>query len=284
MATTAFAVGSIRSYRRSPMLHPHSAFDFGGRLRSWLRRSRSRRQTLRVCLARNVAAGTTGDAATKYARLGAAGCCTGRVASVVDTATARASPPGISAAASVRQCGGFGLRPSFVILGSPGQVISSRPPTRRSSSATGARPRSASNIYSIVLLLHWVATQARSCVRRAEAKATSIPHSYTGRLRIVKLALPCENADRSVDAGGVLATQPFDRRVLRSDPWPSSREQGVAGTTVNAVARRAGVARSSIYPRYSSRDRLITAAIRAAIGREPNPGHRRPRAGHPPHR
>ncbi len=41
------------------------------------------------------------------------------------------------------------------------------------------------------------------------------------------------------------------------------------GTTVNAVARRAGVARATIYLRYPSRDLLITAAVRAAIGREP---------------
>ncbi len=59
-----------------------------------------------------------------------------------------------------------------------------------------------------------------------------------------------------------------DKRVLRATV-AILRERGVAGTTVNAVARRAGVARASIYLRYPSRDRLITAAIRAAIGREP---------------
>ena len=44
---------------------------------------------------------------------------------------------------------------------------------------------------------------------------------------------------------------------------------GVQGTTIHAVARRSGVARASIYLRYANRDALITAAIRAAIGRDP---------------
>lgn len=46
-------------------------------------------------------------------------------------------------------------------------------------------------------------------------------------------------------------------------------EVGVDGTTINAVARRSGVARASIYLRYPGRDALLTATIRAAIGREP---------------
>ena len=49
------------------------------------------------------------------------------------------------------------------------------------------------------------------------------------------------------------------------------RDEGIEGTTINAVARRSGVARASIYLRYRGRDALITAAIRAAIGREPIP-------------
>ncbi len=47
--------------------------------------------------------------------------------------------------------------------------------------------------------------------------------------------------------------------------------KGPAGTTINAVARRSGVARASIYLRYPGRDALVTAAIRTAIGREPIP-------------
>ncbi len=46
---------------------------------------------------------------------------------------------------------------------------------------------------------------------------------------------------------------------------------GVGATTINAVARRSGVARASIYLRYPGRDALVTAAIRAAIGRDPIP-------------
>lgn len=49
------------------------------------------------------------------------------------------------------------------------------------------------------------------------------------------------------------------------------RESGPAGTTINAVARRSGVARASIYLRYPGRDALVTAAIGAARGREPIP-------------
>ena len=60
----------------------------------------------------------------------------------------------------------------------------------------------------------------------------------------------------------------LDARILRA-AIATFRERGVEGTTVNAVARRAGVARATIYLRYPSRDLLITAAIRAAIGREP---------------
>lgn len=60
----------------------------------------------------------------------------------------------------------------------------------------------------------------------------------------------------------------LDARILRA-ATAILRERGVEGTTVNAVARRASVARATIYLRYPSRDHLITAAIRAAIGRQP---------------
>jgi len=46
---------------------------------------------------------------------------------------------------------------------------------------------------------------------------------------------------------------------------------GPDATTINAVARRSGVARASIYLRYPNRDALLAAAIRAAIGRPPIP-------------
>jgi AcrR family transcriptional regulator len=45
--------------------------------------------------------------------------------------------------------------------------------------------------------------------------------------------------------------------------------RGPDGLTINAVARRSGVARASIYLRFPGRDALLAATIRAAIGREP---------------
>jgi AcrR family transcriptional regulator len=46
---------------------------------------------------------------------------------------------------------------------------------------------------------------------------------------------------------------------------------GPEGLTINAVARRSRVARASIYLRYPSRSALLSATLRAAIGREPFP-------------
>ena len=45
--------------------------------------------------------------------------------------------------------------------------------------------------------------------------------------------------------------------------------KGSDGLTINAVARRSGVARASIYLRYPSTHALMAAALRAAIGRDP---------------
>jgi AcrR family transcriptional regulator len=47
--------------------------------------------------------------------------------------------------------------------------------------------------------------------------------------------------------------------------------RGPEGLTMNAVARRSGVARASIYLRFPGRDALLTATVRAAVGREPFP-------------
>jgi len=47
--------------------------------------------------------------------------------------------------------------------------------------------------------------------------------------------------------------------------------KGPDGLTINAVARRSGVARASIYLRYPSTAALMAATLRAAIGREPFP-------------
>ncbi len=47
--------------------------------------------------------------------------------------------------------------------------------------------------------------------------------------------------------------------------------RGPEGVTMNAVATRSGVARASIYLRFPGRDALLSATVRAAIGRDPFP-------------
>ena len=46
---------------------------------------------------------------------------------------------------------------------------------------------------------------------------------------------------------------------------------GLEGTTIQAIAERARVARATIYLRWPTREALIAAALRHAIGREPFP-------------
>ena len=46
-------------------------------------------------------------------------------------------------------------------------------------------------------------------------------------------------------------------------------EAGLAGTTIRAIAERAGVARATIYLRWPGRDALITAAVQLAMGGPP---------------
>src|SRR5688500_5827692 len=46
---------------------------------------------------------------------------------------------------------------------------------------------------------------------------------------------------------------------------------GPEGVTMNAVAKRSGVARASIYLRFQGRDAFLNATVRAAVGREPFP-------------
>ena len=47
--------------------------------------------------------------------------------------------------------------------------------------------------------------------------------------------------------------------------------RGPDGLSMNAVAKRSGVARASIYLRFPGRDALLAATVQAAIGREPFP-------------
>ena len=46
-------------------------------------------------------------------------------------------------------------------------------------------------------------------------------------------------------------------------------KEGPDGLTINAVARRSGVARASIYLRYPGREALLAATLRRVIGRDP---------------
>ncbi len=50
-----------------------------------------------------------------------------------------------------------------------------------------------------------------------------------------------------------------------SGPWPTSwPNRACGGTTINAVADRAGVARGTVYRRWPNRSAMIAAAIRAS--------------------
>ena len=48
-------------------------------------------------------------------------------------------------------------------------------------------------------------------------------------------------------------------------------EQGLRGTTINAVAARSGVARGTVYRRFPNRDAMLAAAMRDWRGRDPEP-------------
>lgn len=49
-------------------------------------------------------------------------------------------------------------------------------------------------------------------------------------------------------------------------------EHGHAGTSIEAIARRAGVGKLTVYRRWGSKDELIAAAVETARGEIPNPG------------
>lgn len=86
----------------------------------------------------------------------------------------------------------------------------------------------------------------------------------------VAARLRSEPADSVSPVAGRPRSTSVDHAIIRAATELLIRG-GLDDCTINAVARRAGVARASIYLRYKSRDALITAAIRAAIGREPIP-------------
>lgn len=49
-------------------------------------------------------------------------------------------------------------------------------------------------------------------------------------------------------------------------------EHGHAGTSIEQIARRAGVGKLTVYRRWGSKDELIAAAVESARGELPNPG------------
>ena len=59
-----------------------------------------------------------------------------------------------------------------------------------------------------------------------------------------------------------------DRAILKA-VGELMAEQGVSGTTINAVATRSGVARGTVYRRWPNRSAMIAAAVRASRGWEP---------------
>ena len=59
-----------------------------------------------------------------------------------------------------------------------------------------------------------------------------------------------------------------DRAILRA-VGELMAEQGVSGTTINAVAARSGVARGTVYRRFPNRSAMVAAAVRASRDWQP---------------
>lgn len=76
--------------------------------------------------------------------------------------------------------------------------------------------------------------------------------------------------DTDNHAPGRPRSQDVDAAILKAAVELLARK-GPDGLTINAVARRSGVARASIYLRYPGREALLAATIRRAIGRAPYP-------------
>ncbi len=69
-------------------------------------------------------------------------------------------------------------------------------------------------------------------------------------------------------AGGRPRLPDTDRAIIQA-VGDLLTEQGVRGTTINAVADRAGVARGTVYRRWPNRSAMIASAIRASRTLEP---------------
>ena len=69
-------------------------------------------------------------------------------------------------------------------------------------------------------------------------------------------------------AGGRPRLPDTDRAILKA-VGELMAEQGISGTTINAVAARSGVARGTVYRRWPNRSAMIAAAVRASRGWEP---------------
>jgi AcrR family transcriptional regulator len=69
-------------------------------------------------------------------------------------------------------------------------------------------------------------------------------------------------------AGGRPRLPDTDRAIVKAVA-DLMAEQGVRGTTINAVADRAGVARGTVYRRWPNRSAMIADAIRASRSWEP---------------
>jgi len=74
--------------------------------------------------------------------------------------------------------------------------------------------------------------------------------------------------DTNNHVAGRPRSQDVDAAIIRAAVDLLATE-GPDGLTINAVARRSGVARASIYLRYPGREQLLAATVRTAIGREP---------------
>ncbi|HEY4190704.1 MAG TPA: TetR/AcrR family transcriptional regulator [Candidatus Limnocylindrales bacterium] len=70
--------------------------------------------------------------------------------------------------------------------------------------------------------------------------------------------------------GGRPRLEATDRAILRA-VGELIAEQGLRGTTINAVAARSGVARGTVYRRFPNRDAMLNAAMREWRGRDPEP-------------